>query len=299
MSELTFSIWLNQELIAARCSLVTLHEQLDKLVYIDGPQLEQLYMEQVGNYEESVIRAEIECELLRKKQQIIQTAINRHKPIDLSAIDQEIDILRRQMLLAAAGPASAQSYDRLSEEEREDLQDLYHRIVRSFHPETHPELTDTHRHLFQKAQEAYRRRDLPALRLIYQMLVDADGISLDDLLAMLSPEEAPTVERTSLKGHSTDFTLAGLLYPYIKPSAEETAVQESIRAFRNRADDILKEMDLIRTQFPHSAAEMLGDPEKVEAYKKDLERRMQNAVQEQERRTQEINAMIEREAHHE
>ena len=45
MSELTFSIWLNQELIAARCSLVTLYEQLDKYLANEKFAFVPLYQE--------------------------------------------------------------------------------------------------------------------------------------------------------------------------------------------------------------------------------------------------------------
>ena len=71
MNPHTFTTWLSAEVNAARSALLTLYEQLDKMKYVDGPQLEQQYMEQVGHIEETIIKQEIECELLEEKERMI------------------------------------------------------------------------------------------------------------------------------------------------------------------------------------------------------------------------------------
>ena len=135
-------------------------------------------------YEETVIKEEIECELLQKKQQMIQAALNRREPIDETAIDAELDIQRQQMIQETADPAAPQEYAELSSEQSNGLQELYRDIVKSFHPQMYPELTDAHRELFKKAQKVYRRRDLAALKLIHEMMFSAqnDALELELLL---------------------------------------------------------------------------------------------------------------------
>ena len=71
MEKHTFTLWLHMERIAARYALLALYEQRDRLQYIEGPRLEEEYMDKIGPYEETVIREEIECEILQKKQQMI------------------------------------------------------------------------------------------------------------------------------------------------------------------------------------------------------------------------------------
>ena len=65
--EHTFTNWLQQEVLAARCSLLTLLEQQDRLRYQEAPELEEAYMKEVGTYEEEVLREELENEILQKK----------------------------------------------------------------------------------------------------------------------------------------------------------------------------------------------------------------------------------------
>lgn len=297
MSKHTFTLWLHSEATSIRCALLVLYEQRDKLQYIEGPRLENEYMDKIGSYEETVIKEEIECELLQKKQQMIQAAINRREPIDEAAIDAEIERQRQQMLQEAAG-SEPQEYAVLSEEQSEELQKLYREIVKDFHPQMHPELTEAHRQLFQKAQEAYRRRDLEALKLVHEMLYSTQegGLELELTLQLLTGGEE--AENASGRDYSTDYSLAAVIYSGFKPTNEEAAIQEELTRYRQMTDGVMKEMEDMRLQFPYNASDMLSDPAKLEAYKEELEHRLRSATTERERRTKEIRTMIESEAVH-
>lgn len=304
MCKHTFTLWLHSEVTSARCALLTLYEQRDKLQYIEGPRLEKEYMDKVGSYEETVIKEEIECELLKRKQQMIQTAINRRESIDEAAIDAELEKYHQQMLQEAAGPAAPQEYADLSDEQSEELQELYHDIVKNFHPQMYPELTEAHRQLFQKAHEAYRRRDLAALKLVHEMLysIQKDGPELELMIELLTGSEADKEseeEITSGRDYATDYSLAAMIYRGFKPTNEEAAIQEERTRYRQMTDSVMKEMDDMRLRFPYTASEMLSDPAKIEAYKEELAHRLHSATTERERRTKEIRAIIESEAAHE
>ena len=304
MQKYTFAEWLRGEVAAARYSLITLHEKKDKLLYVDGPQLENTYMEKVGAFEETVIKAEIECELIRKKQQMIQAALNRREPIDEAAIDTEIDRLRQEMLEEAAG-AAPRAYADLNEEQLEALQRLYREIVKNFHPQMHPELTETQKELFRKAQDAYRMRDLEAIKLIYDMLMSAweDELSTALLLQALAKiagleEEKPQTEEKQETGHSADYKLAKEIYDCFQLSAEEAISREEWSRYQQMITTLLEEIEKLRKQFPYNAAEMLADPDQIEAYKKALEHRLHAAVEECNRRRQEIDSMMGKVAAH-
>lgn len=301
MSERTFAAWLQREAAAARCLLLTRYEQRDWLEYMEGPRLEREYMDKIGSFEETVIKEEIECELLRKKQQMIQAAINRREPVDEAAIDALLEVTRQEMLREAAGTGEPREYAQLSEEERDELQELYRQIVRDFHPQVHPELTEVHRELFRKAQEAYRRRDLPALRLVWEMLkrVQEGDISADALLGMLAGVSLVEGEAAAAEAAVCDYTLAELVYGSFCPTAEETAIREEAERCRQMARAVTAEMEAVCTRFPHTAREMLEDPVKIEAYKKDLEHRLHAAAQERERREMEIREMLKEAARYE
>ncbi|MCD7845383.1 MAG: hypothetical protein LUG57_05950 [Oscillospiraceae bacterium] len=294
MSRHTFALWLHEEVASSRCALLALYEQRDKLQYMEGPRLEKAYMDAVGSFEETVIKEEMECELLEKKKQMIQVALNRHEVIDEAAMEAALQLERQKMLQEAAGPAAPSEYAELTAEQSDALQELYHDIVKTFHPQTHPELTAVHRQLFQKAQEAYRRRDLEALKLIHEMLFGAaETIPLETLLALLSQmnqegdhEETPGVD------YSTDYAAASQIYGAFCPTAEEAAIQEEWTRCRQEISAVMAEMERLRSVFPYTAAEMLSSPDKIEAYKEDLAYRLRTASAERQRREREIQEML-------
>lgn len=296
MAKHTFVKWLNKEVASSSCALLKLYEELDKLKYIEGPRLEKEYMDKIGTFEETVIKEEIECELLKKKQEMIQAAINRREPVDEAAIDEEISKLREEMIKEAGGDAPPKEYADLSEEQATELQEIYSEIVKDYHPQTHPDLTEAHKELFKKAQEAYRRKDVSALKLIYDMLTSADGEGMAFELSMeldVSNEEETADER-----FTTDYTLASELYKNFIPTSEEAAIQEEWTRYKQNIDEVMSDMESLKTQFPYTAAETLSNPDKLAEYKAGLEHRLYEASKERARLTNEIERMKEATVHH-
>lgn len=290
-------MWLREEVVAARCALLTLYEQRDKLRYIEKPRLEKEYMDKVGTYEETVIQEEIECELLQKKQQKIQVAVNRREPIDEIKIDEELEDERQEMMKEAAGPEELDEYEELTVEESDRLQDLYSDIVQNFHPQIHPELTEAHRQLFQKAQESYRSRDVQAMNLVHDMLhsTQEEEADLEMLLEFLidNEDDEESVEVSPRREFATDYSLAAMIYCGFKPTNEEAAMQEELARCRQMTDEIMQQMDDMKCQFPFNASDMLLDDVQIESYKEELEHRLRTATVEREQRAKEISAIIE------
>lgn len=302
MDNRSFTTWLYSEVAAARCALLTLYEEKDKLQYVDGPRLEKEYMEKLGTFEETVIKEEIECELLKTKQQMIQIAINRHEPIDEAAIDEELNAKRQEKINEAVGAAAPTEFAYLSAEQDGELQELYREIVKSFHPQMHPELTEAHRQLFQKALEAYRRRDLKALKLVHEMLFSTvdSGIPLELMLDFLSSSKDDSDKKDTPResGFAADYTLAAQIYESFKPISEEAAIREEWTRYRQMTDSVMSEMEQMRSQFPFAAEEMLSDPAKIQEYKDNLSYRLHSATREHTNLTEEIRGMIEGVAAH-
>ena len=296
MAKHTFVKWLNKEVASSSCALLKLYEELDKLKYIEDPRLEKEYMDKIGTFEETVIKEEIECELLKKKQEMIQSAINRREAIDEAAIDEEINKLREEMIKEAGGDAPPKEYADLSEEQATELQEIYSEIVKNYHPQTHPDLTEAHKELFKKAQEAYRRKDVSALKLIYDMLTSADGEGMAFELSMeldVSNEEETADER-----FTTDYTLASELYKSFIPTSEEASIQEEWTRYKQNIDEVMSDMETLKTQFPYTAAETLSNPDKLAEYKAGLEHRLYEASKERARLTNEIERMKEATVQH-
>ncbi|MBE6753243.1 MAG: hypothetical protein E7559_02645 [Ruminococcaceae bacterium] len=296
MSRHTFAQWLYNEAASARHTLLSLYEQRERLLYIEGPRLEKEYMDKIGSYEETVIREEIECELLQMKQQMIQAALNRREPIDEAAIDKELEEHRRQMLREAAGTEAPQEYAELSTEQTNELQQLYSEILKDFHPQMHPELKEAQRHLYDKAQEAYRHRDVDALRLIHEMLYSQEEVPQELLRELLAGDNGSEMAKDEIaRGmeYAADYSLAAEIYSSFVPTDEEAVLREECARCRQMTDSVIGEMQEIRLRFPYTASGMLSDPAKTEAYKEELALRFRAATAERERRTKEICAMIE------
>ena len=290
----TFTDWLYSEVMSSRNALLTLYERIDKMRFVEAPQLEQQYMEQVGSVEEEIIQQEIECELLEEKKNMVQTAINRREPVDEAAIDAKIDAMRQEKLTEAVGtvPNEVPCHN-LTGEQTDALQDLYRQIVQHFHPQMHPEMTQNQKELFAKAQDAYRRRDMTALQLIYDMLSSTEGEPLN-LTVTFELTMGDGVGVTEKRLFSTDYTLAKRLYNCFVPTAEEAAIQEEWKSCQEKQVSLMQQVEELKQEFPFNAAEMLADPEQIEAYKQQLQHRRFEAEQSIRKLEVEIQSMMER-----
>lgn len=290
----TFTDWLYSEVMSSRNALLTLYERIDKMRFVEAPQLEQQYMEQVGSVEEEIIQQEIECELLEEKKNMVQTAINRREPVDEAAIDAKIDAMRQEKLTEAVGtvPNEVPCHN-LTGEQTDALQDLYRQIVQHFHPQMHPEMTQNQKELFAKAQDAYRRRDMTALQLIYDMLSSTEGEPLN-LTVTFELTMGDGDGETEKRVFSTDYTLAKRLYNCFVPTAEEAAIQEEWKSCQEKQVSLMQQVEELKQEFPFNAAEMLADPEQIEAYKQQLQHRRFEAEQSIRKLEVEIQSMMER-----
>ena len=100
MLEQTYSKWLEKEVLAIKYALLVALEKRDKLLYVDEPALREEYMQKIGVYEEKVLKAELEFNLAEKKKQLIQTSINRREPVDLEAIEKQLEEARNRTLMS-------------------------------------------------------------------------------------------------------------------------------------------------------------------------------------------------------
>ncbi len=288
----SFSEWLLMEVTVARCALLALYEKQDSLKMVERPALERKYMETVGKDEQEVIRQEIECELLAEKEQMIQTALNRREPVDEAAIDAKIDQLRKEKIGEAMDIDSDWSeIEGLDGEDKDALQELYRQIVQNYHPQMHPDLPEAHKLLYEKAQDAYRRRDLDALQLIWDTLTSTEGASMGVTMTLEFGISSQSAEE-QLEELSTDYTLTKLIYESFVATEAERAARDELDRCKQETLRVMEEMDHIRQEFPFSAAEMLSDPAQIEAYKKELELRRFEAERNIRRMKERIRNML-------
>jgi hypothetical protein len=231
-------------------------------------------METIGIYEESVLAAELEVSMLRRKVEMIQIAINRREPVDLEAIDTAIEAERAKVVSdVEAGDKTLHELPQLSEQEEHTLQRQHREITAAFHPAMNPDITEAQKKLYEKAQDAYRLQDVEAMKLIYDMLFAPADVSA----VSVSPDRMPygTAERREeyreiASALSTDYKLAKQLYPFFMPLEEDSVIRSSLDGYDAQRRAVEEEIASIRAGFPFNAVATLNDKAKTEEYLAEL-----------------------------
>lgn len=288
MLEHSYSKWLEKEVIAIKYALLVALEKRDQLLYIEAPALRESYMQKIGIYEEQVLKAELELTLVEKKKQLIQTALNRREPIDLEAIEKQLEEERKQQL-ENLNENYKKDYvkSNLTEDERNELQKLYKEIVQDFHPEVHKELTDFQKKLYERAVVSYQKQQLEELRLVHEMLYakGEDGVSVElDIEVSVGDGETGELAEQLME----DYSLAAEVYECFEPLEEDGILLSVKQQYEAREQGVWMEIEQIQTRFPFVAKETLESDELTNEYLKSLETRM-SVCREQ---TAELNQQI-------
>lgn len=283
----SFSLWLGKELATAQDALLSLYEEIEKMIAIDGARLRQTYLANFGALETQVMQAELSACLLQKKLELARVYINRRQKIDWDAIEGQIDLERKRMLAEAdQGEASAKNaIPQLTAEEEAELQGLYHKVIADFHPQTNPAMTSTQKELFEKATQAYRERNTEELRLILKMLGDsAQWVHLElsmNLNISFDSDLSGDILKIEELLHE-DYTLAAKIYPMLQHTEQEEQLIETTRKYQAMLQEQKERAARLQTQFPFSAREMLNEPQKINDYRDELTFRLKIAQREQE-----------------
>lgn len=294
MLEQTYLNWLGKEVIAAKYALLVALEKRDHLVYIEEAELKEEYMQKIGMYEEQVLKLELEVSLQEKKKQMIQAVINRREPIDLDAIEKQLEEERSNQLkrLNETYKAGEHEKERLTAEEKEELQNLYKEIVRVFHPQVNNEMTDMQKSLYQKALEAYKRQNLEELRLIYDMLFSEDTEGLIETSEIVSEDTETEEIKEIAKELMEDYSLAAELYPCFEMMEEDAVLHSAKTKYEDMQAAIVAEIEGILNRFPFIAKETLRDGVKLKIYLDSLSGRMNSAKDRVDELKAEIAVMI-------
>ncbi len=289
-----FAGWLAQEVESAQNALLTRLEQLDTLRYVEAPKLRSEYMVKIGTVEDAVLETELNAKMLQRKLELIQIKRNRREPINMAEIDQQIEAERKELLEQAEAADTAGQPLQLTGKQQDELQALYHKIVENFHPQVHPNLTDTEKALYEKAVDAYRSRNLDALKLIDEILFkDNISIVLQASLSFADAEEDEQHAAALAETLTADYTLAKQLYPYFEPSQQDAVLRSAAERYTARREEIENEIEQLRQTFPFTAQATLADPEKTKAYLEQLSLRKLRALDAQKTLTQKINSIME------
>ena len=164
---------------------------------MEGPQLEALYMETVGQLQYDMLMLQGDVALLKRKRDMLQACINRGEKPDWPIIEIELKVTFGQMNEKLKEEEEKlnkakefikqhiQEEEARSDEEKLEIKQIFKRMVHRLHPDLHPDQTEWEKNLFLKVQEAYFNGDLEKLRQL--------ELELDSGMPFTSVEKA-TVE---------------------------------------------------------------------------------------------------------
>ena len=298
----TFYDWLTREIATSRMALIGLYEARDRLLYAEAPPLRKRYMELIGVTEESVLQAELEISLLRRKVELIQIAINRREPVDMADIDAQLETEKKQRISELeSNDLTLNELPQLTEQQMHTLQRQYREITATFHPATNPDITETQRELYQKAVEAYKMQDVDAMKLIYDMLFSPEDKSEFTLLG--ERRNATAAERRAgyrdiAIGLTTDYHLAKKLYACFAPLEEDSVVLDKLHTYDEQRKAVEAEIAKIRESFPFNAVETMNSKEKTEEYLAELRLRASRYERERAELEEKIAALTKEASSH-
>lgn len=298
--EKTYTSYLYEDVQKSRFALLKALEERDRLKYIEAINLKKEYQEKIGQFEEPVIKKEIEVVTLQEKKNSIQVKINRREEIDIEELNQQMEQRKQEMIQSVEKemePDISTGYS-IDPQDEKELQSLYKDIVEEFHPEVH-ELTDNQKYLYEKAVKYYRERKLDELRIAHDML-QADGseaieISFSLSTALVEEDEEALAEKIEefVEEVSEDYSLANELFDSFEPTSEDLVLKEKKSDYEAQIRSVLAEIEAIHQTFPFNAKETLRNEEKLQEYLDSLKMRLRQAEETIQRLTEEINRMLE------
>jgi hypothetical protein len=278
MRKQSFTACLAAEVESARLALLAAYQERDRVLYVEAAPLRKKYMDIFGVVEDAVLRAELELHLLERKRDLIQIALNRREPVDLAAIEKMLEEEKAELLRQLESEdRTSKEMPELTEDQMQTMQRQYREINRSFHPSMHPEISDTQRELFEKAQTAYRDQDPEAMKLVYDMLFEPVDLGALQFAMQEISRADPLSPRQSFAKFAhemeTDYGLAKELYDCFLPLEEDRVVSSALDIYTAERHLVEEEIAEIRKGFPFNAAEVLSDPAKQEEYMMSLKLR--------------------------
>ena len=173
---------LAEEVRLMRDQLARLLQEREDLVSTIIPNLEAHYYVAIGKYQYDLFCLECEVRRIKRKIEMIQTALNRMEQVDMDQIEKTlddeqvawtklIDDMAHKLELAKQWASS----ERLSDEEQKELKKLYYELAKKAHPDIHQDQSERLNSIWLQIVSAYQCGNLEGMKALALLLEDATG----------------------------------------------------------------------------------------------------------------------------
>ncbi len=149
----------------------------DVLLNWGKPQLEALYVSRIGRLQVERLQLQLHIKALKRKIELLQSALNRNVPVDINAIELQVasefaEAEHRIMQEANKIATSEAMLSNLASPERSiKLRKLYKQFAKQLHPDLNKNFTLEQEELWHIVKNAYENGDLEklkALEVVYE-----------------------------------------------------------------------------------------------------------------------------------
>ena len=230
----------------------------DDMLMYEGPRLEALYMDCIGQLQYEILCLEYDIALLKLERDLMQSFVNRGEEPEIATVKLKVEeaaqtyhenLHREEEKIKQAKEfikEQQEEENKQKDAEKVELKKLYKKLVHRLHPDLHPEQTEWERELFLKVQEAYRNEDLERLR---QLEAELD---------------------------------AGMPFTSVENDTIEEW-EERIRILKEQIESVKREIEELSNTFPFTYRELINDQEWISAKQEELRVRIEMLQKEKER----------------
>lgn len=173
------SVKLAEEVGLLREELIRLLQEREDLVSVVIPNLEAVYYMAIGRYQYDLFRLECGVRRIKRKIEIVQTALNRKEKVEMDQVEKKLDLeqaawttLIDEMAHKLELAKQLISAEKLSDEARKEIRRFYYELAKKVHPDIHHEQSERLNSLWLQIATAYKNGNLEGMKALALVLED-------------------------------------------------------------------------------------------------------------------------------
>lgn len=177
----------------------------DVLLNWGKPQLEALYVTMIGKYQIEQLQLELRIKALKRKIEMIRSAVARNEIVDIAAIVEKVEeelaeaeiAIMKQVIEVEKGTQLLSHLD--TPERSSELRKIFREMAKLLHPDVNDNFTDEQQHIWHQIKNAYDVGDLEKLKA-FQIIYEKDLTNISNLTKELSIEQLELKNLTLSEG---------------------------------------------------------------------------------------------------